>query len=377
MAVALPLPIERWVLPTSQRVGVDIQRQIAYSASADRVWVLSAKDESIAVLDGASGQALGSISIPSAPQTCVFDNAAGLAYVPLLDDALVILDARSGALLKTVSLPAGCHPRNLMPLFARGRVYVLNYGQPATGKRGTVAVLDTRTCEIIKQIPAGFGLFNGKTGHDRIGKLYFNNRESESTFGPGEVTIVDDSTEDVVARIAVGRVPERLAHWPQRNQMYAANLADNTVSAIDIETDTVVATIPVGDSPYRLGAVESINGRDEMWVLCGGSWQLPRMPPQADGGQICVISGREQRVIRTIQVCDFPAFWAVSRGYCYVPSAYAREMSVVDIRGGGVVGSVKLGRDPVRATFEGIVWSTSGLMFLLNADGTVSVFSSA
>ena len=147
------------------------------------------------------------------------------------------------------------------------------------------------------------------------------------------------------------------------------------MASTDIETDSVVATIPVGESPYRLGAVESINGRDELWVLFGGSWQLPRMPPQSEGGQICVISGREQRVARTIQVCDYPAFWAVNQGYCYVPSAYAREMSIVDIRFGAVAGSVKLGRDPVRPKFEGIVWSTSGQMFLLNADGTVSVFA--
>ena len=338
--------------------------------------MLSSSDESIAVLDGASGEALGSISTRSAPQTCAFDNSTALAYVPLFDDALAILDAHTGAVVKIVALPPGSRPCNVMPVFDRQRVYVLNYGQPGAGTRGTIGVLDTRTHELVSSIPAGFGPFNGTTGHERIGKLYFNNRATESAFGPGEVTVVADSTEQVVARIGVGRVPERLAHWPQRAQICAANLADNTVSAIDIETDTVVATIPVGDSPYRLGAVESINGRDELWVLCGGSWQLPRTPPQSEGGQIYVISGRAQRVVRTIQVCDYPAFWAVNRGSCYVPSAYAREMSIVDIRVGAVVDSVKLGRDPLRAKFEGIVWSTAGTMFLLNADGTVSVFAS-
>jgi YVTN family beta-propeller protein len=375
MVVARRSLVERNVVPSNHQDSADVQRQIAYSATADRVWVLSSTDESILVLDGASGDALGTFSTRSAPQTCAFDNSAGLAYVPLRDNAIAILDARSGAEVKTLALPAGSRPCNIMPVFDRQRVYVLNYGQPAIGQRGNIAVLDTRTNDIVKSIPAGFGPFNGKTGHDRIGKLYFNNRESESAYGSGEVTVVDDATEDVIARIAVGRVPERLAHWPQRGEIYAANLADNTISAIDIATDIVVATIPVGASPYRLGAVQGINGRDELWVLNGGSWQLPRMPPQTAGGQICVISGADHRVTGTIQVSDYPAFWAVYQGYCYVPSSYAREMSIVDIRVGAVVGSVKLGRDPVRPRFEGIVWSKSGKLFLLNSDGTISVFT--
>jgi YVTN family beta-propeller protein len=272
--------------------------------------------------------------------------------------------------LDSAQIANSFQPCNIMPIFDRQRVYVLNYGQPAAGLRGTVAVLDTRTNSIVKTISAGFGPFNGKTGHERIGKLYFNNRAAAVPFGPGEVTVVDDATEDVVARITVGRVPERLAHWPQRGAIYAANLADNTVSVIDIGTDRVVATIPVGVSPYRLGAVESINGRDEMWVLNSGSWRLPQM----EGGQISVISGRQHEVVGTIQVCDYPALWAVRQDYCYIPSAYSREMSIADIAAGAVVGTVRLGRDPVRPKFEGIVWSNADKLFLLNADGTVSVF---
>ena len=79
MAVARRSLVELNVVPNNHRDGADVQRQIAYSTTADRVWVLSSSDESIVVLDGTTGEAAGPIATRSAPQTCVFDNSAGLA----------------------------------------------------------------------------------------------------------------------------------------------------------------------------------------------------------------------------------------------------------------------------------------------------------
>lgn len=58
-------------------------------------------------------------------------------------------------------------------------------------------------------------------------------------------------------RVAVGRRPTGIATTPAEsglNRAYVANREDNTVSVIDTSTDTVIATIPVGNGPVGVAA---------------------------------------------------------------------------------------------------------------------------
>jgi hypothetical protein len=79
-------------------------------------------------------------------------------------------------------------------------------------------------------------------------------------------------------------------------------------------------------------------------------------------------------VSKIIEVCDYPGVWRFHEGYCYIASSYDKLLSVVDVRAGGVVSTVKLNHDPAQPKFGGMVFSKSGKLFLSNFDNTVSVF---
>src|SRR5260370_29812046 len=62
------------------------------------------------------------------------------------------------------------------------------------------------------------------------------------------VSVVDTSTNTVIATIPVGNTPYAVAVRPDGSRAYIGNQNDNTVSAIDTSTNTVIATIPVGSA---------------------------------------------------------------------------------------------------------------------------------
>src|SRR5262249_49797404 len=62
------------------------------------------------------------------------------------------------------------------------------------------------------------------------------------------VSVLDTTTNTVVATVPVGTFPIAVAITPDGTHAYVANF-DGTVSVIDTTTNTVVATVPVGTFP--------------------------------------------------------------------------------------------------------------------------------
>jgi YVTN family beta-propeller protein len=247
------------------RVGAAPHRHIAYSGPTRQVWVLNTGETSLSVLDGASAEPIGKVDLGGSPRHVILDDAAGLGYVSLAQDALAIVDIRANRLLETLSLPRGSRPGALQPMFGNRRLYVLLHGSPS------LAVVDTRRNALAGSIPVGRGALWGQPWGSSykpitrpVGKAYIANADSD------DVTLFDDATDGVIARVAVGRRPSRNAIYRERGAIYVANALDNTVSAIRIADDTVAATVPVGTYPFRLLPVEAVNGRDELWVLNAG-----------------------------------------------------------------------------------------------------------
>ena len=86
------------------------------------------------------------------------------------------------------------------------------------------------------------------------------------------VEVIDTATDAVVATVAVGTGPTRVAIAPDGIRAYVSNTNSLSVSAIDIATDTVVATIPVSGNPGAL--VVTPNGQHVYVVLSGGEVQV-------------------------------------------------------------------------------------------------------
>lgn len=72
------------------------------------------------------------------------------------------------------------------------------------------------------------------------------------------VSVFDTTTENVLARVPVGREPRTLAITPDGSKVYVACFGENAVFVINASTFTVSATIPVGREPF--GVAVAPNG---------------------------------------------------------------------------------------------------------------------
>jgi YVTN family beta-propeller protein len=82
------------------------------------------------------------------------------------------------------------------------------------------------------------------------------------------VSIISDSTNEVVANVTVGDYPNNLAYDSGQGEIFVANSGDNTVSVISDSTNSVLATVPVGTYPFGI-AYDS--GQGEIFVTNNGS----------------------------------------------------------------------------------------------------------
>jgi YVTN family beta-propeller protein len=195
------------------RVGAAPHRHIAYSGQTRQVWVLNTGETSLSVLDGASAEPIGKVDLGGSPRHVILDDAAGLGYVSLAEDALAIVDIRANRLLETLALPRGSRPGALQPMFGNRRLYVLLHGSPS------LAVVDTERNALVGSIPVGRGSLWGQPHENPCGKLYIANADSD------DVTVIDDTTERVLAPLPVGRRPERNAIFREVQAVYTANVA--------------------------------------------------------------------------------------------------------------------------------------------------------
>jgi len=338
---------------TTVAVGRAPHGHVAYSASLDEVWVLNGGARDITALDGTSGAKKRTIDVGAAPRHLIFDGGHAVAYVAV-DDGLVIVDATSGQVSKRI--PVRGRATCLLPMLPRQRMYVLT-------DTGGMTAVDTAQGAAVGVIATGRGSAWGQRHENTCGKLYVANAATD------DQTVIDEATETVLATVKVGRRPERNAIFREQGLVYTANRADDTVTAVSIETDSVVATVAAGPYPFRLIGMKKKTGRADLWVLDRGT-------PGAKGA-ITVISATEHRATGSIATMDHPCNWLFDGPTAQIVGSGTKDMLIVDGKAAAVVGTARLSEEPDPTSFSNMVFSKSGLLFLANANDSVSVFGHA
>ena len=72
--------------------------------------------------------------------------------------------------------------------------------------------------------------------------------------GSHDVSVIDLSTQSVIATIAVGRSPAGVAVASRAGRVFVSNPDSKTVSVIDMRQQALTATWPAGDGPVGLDA---------------------------------------------------------------------------------------------------------------------------
>lgn len=183
--------------------------------------------------------------------------------------------------------------------------------------------------------------------------------------GAGDVYVLNDTSNEVVAVIPVGVDPEGIAYDPGRGEMFVANYDTSNVSVISDSSDTVVATIPTAVNCSRV-AYDS--GKSEVFAVNfnGG------------GEGVSVISDVSNSVVATISVAPKPDAVAYDSavGEVFVPIASRNSLSIISDSTNAIVKNLSVGSHPIADVASAPGEAGGAEVFVANlASDNVSVIS--
>ncbi len=120
------------------------------------------------------------------------------------------------------------------------------YGFVPSAGNGTVSVVDTSTNSVVASIPVGSAPLAAAI-HPAGGPVFVAN------YGSNSVSIIDAASALVIDTVSLQYPPYSLALNPSGTQVYVISLEGRNVSVIDLATHAVVATISLGIQPPSEG----------------------------------------------------------------------------------------------------------------------------
>lgn len=261
----------------------------------------------------------------------VVDPVNGTVFVPeCLSDNLSVVSGVTGSLEGNV--PVGGCPSNAIFDTGKGEVFVANFYS------NNVSVVSVATDKVVANIPVGmmeqYTLY-GDEGTLPAANLLYDTARGE-VFVLNElsdnVSVISDTTNRVVATIAVGSSPSDIVYDPGNAELYVTNPGSNNVSVISDATNQVVATIPVPCYP----AEDVYAGpRGEIFVMtqCG---------LVSANGQVIVLSDATNTVIRHIEVTgyQYSIVYDPDTHQVLVTDIGYGELTVISVISNNVVGMV-------------------------------------
>ena len=211
----------------------------------------------INVIDTASDRVSGTIKIPQGPpQSVSFSPDSRTAYVSVYATngsvhLIAFVDTATRAVTATVQVDN--HTPDPSATSPGGRfLYVPNHNTALSGAgHNIIDVIDTTTRELVGDIavPANPHWIVFGTN----GRFYSTDHMSAT------VTVLNASTNAIIANIPVGETPHAEALSPDGTRLAVTSFDGNVVFLINTATDKMVAQIPVGRNP--LAIAYSRNGR--------------------------------------------------------------------------------------------------------------------
>jgi YVTN family beta-propeller protein len=254
---------------------------VAFSPDGSRAYVANAIDDTVSVIDTATGTVTGTIAVGNSPRDVAVNPVTNRAYVTnLLPGTVSVINTLNNTVIATI--PVGESAERLVVSPGGTRVYVL-----ASQEFGSAMVtIDATTNTVLSKAtlngtgygialrPGGVQVFvatqidwldvvgilnNNVTHFDTndgwmrdVGfspsgtRVYITNGES------GTVSVRNANTYALIDTINVGENPRGLAVSPDGTRVYVVNEADGTVSVISTATNNVIKTVDVGFLPHSI-----------------------------------------------------------------------------------------------------------------------------
>lgn len=256
-------------------VGED-PRAITLSADGKQLYVVNQVSATLATLDAERLSILSTIRVGAEPYGVVADPAGRFLYVASSATASIeVIDLRLTGWryrsLVAARISVGAKPKGLALTADGTRLYVTHF------LSGEVSVIDTARREVIQVVSTGGDSnFAQKIAiHPASGRAYLPHIRSntgnrftlfDSTVFP-IVSAIDTATNRVEPRERVdlslgataANLPFDIAFSPNGQRMYVVSLGSGDLSVVDITTRQRIARVDVGDGPR--GIVVTPDGR--------------------------------------------------------------------------------------------------------------------
>jgi len=154
---------------------------ILFEPATERIYVLSHRSPNVTVIDGRSGNIVGTIDVGGAPEQAASDGA-GRVYIDVEDkDNVAVIDAHSLSVTTHFDLAGkGGGPAGLA-LDAKNRILFAFCRNP-----NTAVILDARDGHILSTLPIGHGV-DGATFNPNTGEAF-------ASQGDGTLTVIKENT---------------------------------------------------------------------------------------------------------------------------------------------------------------------------------------
>jgi YVTN family beta-propeller protein len=300
----------------------------------------------------------------------IFDPTNGYVYVPSNFTNLTVLDGATNSITDQIYLGEYASPVTPTYVSAVNRIYVPQVSTDPPPDN--VSVINGSTNAIVTNISTGFFSSAAPPVYDPA-----NHDLYVPDYGafPGNVTVINTSSDLVVATIPVGLAPFTPAYDPADGDIYVPNIASNNMSIISTATNTVVGTIGNLSFPYE---------PDENLVAAGpvyDPFSQEVYQPNTANFTLTVIKGTS--FVQNISVGPGPLTPLVdpANGDLYVPvdyqDNYATPNNTVDVvnpSSNAVITTIAVGTSPYIPVYD----PANGEVYVSNyADNTVSAVNAS
>jgi YVTN family beta-propeller protein len=174
-------------------------------------------------------------------------SVAALLFIGLIGTYMSVADEESTAIIMTVPVKASLQS-DIGLNTATGTMYVTN------SIANDISVIDTSTDAVLASIPVGTNPV-GLAVNSNTNLVYIANQDDSS------VTVVDGTTNSAVSIISGIDSPFGIAANEATNKIYVTEFTSGSMKVIDGDTNSVTATITdVGNNPARI-SVNSITNK--------------------------------------------------------------------------------------------------------------------
>lgn len=287
------------------------------------VYVANMDSNSVSVIDGADLKVVATIDAGGHHTHDLMLTADGhrLFATNMMDGTVAVIDTTTRRLQKNIPTGKLTHALALSP---EGRELWVNVGGEAV-----IPIVDAATLEVTGQVPLPEAV---GTGH-----IWFSPDGSRAYLTSpklGQVFVIDRARREVLTTIPVGKSPTFIQASADGKTVWGTNTGASDVYMIDAAANKVLATVEVGKNPNHLTLVGN-----RVYVTVGGANEVVALETRQG----------QPHVVERIPVGKKPhGIWASPDGrLLYVAHEETNDVRVIEVASGKVVGTVPVGNKPV------------------------------